>query len=109
MPDILIERKHTLGLAGAREAARRWMEQIAQEYGLDCSYAEGPARDVVQFNRAGIDGTAEVTADRFTLEATLGFLFSSFGEQIEQRIARKIDALLGSSGADGSAGAEASG
>ena len=39
-----------------------------------------------------------MTADTFKLEATLGFLFSSFSEQIEQKIARKLDALLESPG-----------
>ncbi len=94
MPDIQIERNHTLGIAGAREVARQWVHQVEQDYGLDCTYTEGTDCDVAEFSRAGIDGTVEVTADTFRLEATLGFLFSSFSDQIEQKIARNLDALL---------------
>ncbi len=99
MPDIEIERKHALGIAGARRVARRWIRQVEQEYGLACSYTEGETCDVAEFSRAGIDGKVEVTADSLRLEATLGFLFSSFSQQIEQKIAGKLDALLGSPGA----------
>lgn len=94
MPDILIERNHTLGIAGAREVARQWVHQVEQDYGLECTYTEGKDCDLAEFSRAGIDGTVEVTADTFKLEATLGFLFSSFGEQIQQKISRNLDELL---------------
>ena len=36
-----------------------------------------------------------MTAQTFTFDATLGFLFSSFSEMIEQKISRNLDALLG--------------
>ncbi|MDQ0083612.1 MULTISPECIES: polyhydroxyalkanoic acid system family protein [Variovorax] len=94
MPDIHIERNHTLGIAGARVAARQWIKQAEQEFGLECVYTKGEDRDVATFTRAGIDGTVEVTASTFTLDATLGFLFSSFSEMIEQKITRNLDALL---------------
>ena len=95
MPDIHIERNHTLGLPAAREVARRWVQQAEQDYGLECSYAEGERGDVAKFARAGIDGNVEVTADSLTLTATLGFLFASFSEQIEQRLNQSLDKLLG--------------
>lgn len=94
MSDIHIERNHTLGMAGAREVARQWVQQVEQDYGLECTYTEGTDGDVAQFSRAGIDGTFEITGDTFRIEATLGFLFSSFGGQIEQKIARNLDELL---------------
>ena len=93
MPDIHIERNHALGIAGAREVARKWVKQAQEDFGLECAYTE-----VAQFTRAGIDGTVEVTASTFTLDATLGFLFSSFSEVIEQKITRNLDALLGAPG-----------
>ena len=95
MPDIHIERNHTLGLSGAREVARQWVRQAEQDYGLACSYAEGETCDVAQFARAGVDGNVEVTADTFKLNATLGFLYGSFSGQIEQRLQQNLDALLG--------------
>ena len=95
MPEIHIERQHTLGLAAARGIARQWVQQAEQEYGLECSYAEDPRCDVARFARAGIDGTMEVTADSIVFHATLGFLYGSFSEQIEQRLTQNLDAMLG--------------
>ena len=34
MPELTIEREHTLGLAGARVVAERWREQAEQETGV---------------------------------------------------------------------------
>ena len=98
MPDIHIERNHTLGIARARAVAHQWIAQAEQEFGLECAYTQGEDRDVATFTRAGIDGTVEVTASTFTLDATLGFLFSSFSEMIEQKITRNLDAMLGAPG-----------
>ncbi len=95
MPDIHIERQHTLGIEAAREAAHQWIAQARDEYGMECAYVEGDTCDTAQFSRAGMDGTLEVTADRFLLEANLGFLFSSFSDQIESKISKNLDELLG--------------
>ncbi len=95
MPDIHIERTHTLGMKGARAAARQWVEQARQQFAIECDYAEGKATDVAQFSRPGIEGTLEVTANSLTLTAELGFLFSAFSDQISAKIARNIDSVLG--------------
>ncbi|VTU18838.1 MULTISPECIES: polyhydroxyalkanoic acid system family protein [unclassified Variovorax] len=102
MPDIHIERQHTLGLAAARGIARQWVQKAEQDYGVACSYDEGERCDLARFSRAGIDGTCEVTADTITLRATLGFLYSSFSEQIEQRLTQNLDALMGTGTDDAS-------
>lgn len=94
MPDIHIERNHTLGIARARVVARKWIQQAEQEFGLECVYTQGESCDTATFTRAGIDGTVEVTDTTFKLEATLGFLFSSFSEMIEAKITRNLDAML---------------
>jgi len=94
VPDIHIERNHTLGIARARVVARKWIQQAEQEFGLECVYTPGEDCDTATFTRAGIDGTVEVTATTFKLEATLGFLFSSFSEMIEAKITRNLDAML---------------
>lgn len=95
MPDIHIERSHQLGIDAARAIARKWVRQVEQEYGLECSYEEGPTRDLGRFSRAGIDGSVEVSGDSFRLQATLAGLFASFSGQIEQRLRQKLDDLLG--------------
>lgn len=97
VPDILIERNHTLGLVAARQVARQWMQQAEQDYGMECSYVEGQASDQAAFTRAGIDGSVDVGADSFTLRATLGFLLGNFSAEIEQRLGRSLDALLAAS------------
>ena len=94
MPDIHIERNHTLGIAGARAVAHKWIAQVEQEFGLECVYTQGEGCDTATFTRAGIDGTVEVTDTTFKLDATLGFLFSSFSEMIEAKITRNLDAML---------------
>ena len=95
MPDILIERHHTLGFTAAREAAREWVRQAETDYGLACIYTEGEGCDKASFARAGVDGSVEVTADSFRLHAVLGFLYGNFSAQITQRLNQNLDALLG--------------
>jgi putative polyhydroxyalkanoate system protein len=95
VPDIQIERSHDLGLPAARAIARRWVRQVEQDYGLSCSYEEGETQDLGRFSRPGVAGRVEVSADCFRLHATLGGLFGSFSEQVEQRLRGKLDELLG--------------
>ncbi len=80
MPDIHIQRDHTLGLPAARKIAFKWAEQAEEEFGMDCTYEEaekGGDCDTVTFTRSGVKGTLNVTADRFELDAQLGFLLQS--------------------------------
>ena len=43
---------------------------------------------------AGVKGTLMVTADKFELNATLGFLLGAFKGKIEGEIVKNLDALL---------------
>ncbi|SEA73273.1 polyhydroxyalkanoic acid system family protein [Variovorax sp. YR216] len=95
MPDIQIERHHQLGLTGARAVARKHMQKVEQDFGMACTYDEGETRDTARFGRAGVDGSVEVSADTFRLEATLGMLFANFGDEIQRRLAASLDKLLG--------------
>ncbi len=94
MPDIHIEREHKLGLAEARKLAFRWAELAEQKFDMECSYAEGKTADLVSFNRSGANGELKVTADRFELNARLGFLLGVFKERIETEIVKNLDELL---------------
>ncbi|HET7837989.1 MAG TPA: polyhydroxyalkanoic acid system family protein, partial [Variovorax sp.] len=67
MADIVIERAHQLGLAGAREVARRWMRKAEEAYGLECRYVEGADGDQAAFTGDGVDGRVVVGADRLRL------------------------------------------
>lgn len=94
MADIHIERDHQLGLSGARKLAWRWAEQAENEFDMSCTYEEGDDCDEVQFTRSGVSGTLKVSAERFELDAKLGFLLGAFKERIESEIVKNLDDLL---------------
>lgn len=94
MADIHIQRKHQLGLAGARKVAWQWAEQAENDFGMACTYEEGPESDEVAFSRTGVSGTLLVSADHFELDAKLGFLLGAFRERIEGEIVKNLDQLL---------------
>ena len=94
MADIHIERDHQLGLGGARKLAWKWAEQAENEFDMSCTYEEGDDCDEVQFTRSGVSGTLKVSAERFELDARLGFLLGAFKERIESEIVKNLDDLL---------------
>ena len=94
MPDIHIEREHTLGLEQARKLAFRWAELAEEKFDMTCSYEEGKTSDLVSFSRAGVNGELKVTGDSFALDARLGFLLGVFKERIEAEIVKNLDELL---------------
>ena len=94
MPDIHIEREHTLGLEQARKLAFRWAELAEEKFDMACSYEEGKTSDLVSFSRAGVNGELKVTPDRFELDARLGFLLGVFKDRIESEIGKNLDELL---------------
>jgi putative polyhydroxyalkanoate system protein len=96
MTDIHIERRHHFGLARARALARQWADEAEKKFEMECSIGEGDAADTVQFKRSGVAGTVRVEADRFTLDATLGFLLGAFSKTITAEIEKNLDALLAS-------------
>lgn len=95
MAQLQVHRAHQLGLAEARERAYDWAAQAQREYGLAWDYTEGEAEDRVAFRRSGVSGELRVTADRFELDAQLGFLLSAYKGRIESQIAANLDKLLG--------------
>ena len=94
MPDIHIERDHSLGLPEARRLAFRWARQAEEKFDMACTYEEGQASDLVSFTRSGVNGELKVTQDRFELDARLGFLLGVFKERIETEITKNLDELL---------------
>lgn len=95
MAHIRIHRDHQLGLAKARKIAWRWAEEVEKDFGMDCTVVEGDDEDVVEFKRAGVDGTLTVRADGFDLDTRLGLLLGAFAKTIEGQIEQRLDALLG--------------
>ena len=94
MANLHIVREHALGMAAARKIAFAWAEQVETEFGMECTYEEGKAKDVVCFERAGVSGTLNVTKSQFELDAKLGFLLGAFKDKIEAEIVKNLDELL---------------
>jgi putative polyhydroxyalkanoate system protein len=95
MPELNIERTHTLGLAGARAVAARWREQAEQDWGMSCESESGAEEDRMRFARSGVSGELTVTETRFDLQLKLGFLLGAYSGKIEQKIHANLDELLG--------------
>jgi putative polyhydroxyalkanoate system protein len=94
MANLHILREHALGLPAARKIAVAWAEQVESEFGMECRYEEGKAADQVTFTRSGVNGSLHVTAERFELDAKLGFLLGAFKGRIEAEIVKNLDDLL---------------
>ena len=94
MADIRIQRAHRLGLPKARKVAWQWAEDAEKRFQMACTVIEGEDGDTVEFTRPGVDGRLVVRADRFDLEARLGFLLGAFRQRIESEIEQNLDALL---------------
>lgn len=95
MPELKIEREHTLGLDGARMVAQRWREQAEKDWGMTCASEPGETLDRMRFERSGVNGELTVTASRFDLQIKLGFLLGAYSGKIEEKIQANLDALLG--------------
>ena len=94
LANLHIVREHDLGLPAARKIAFAWAEQVKSDFGMECNYEEGKVADQLAFSRSGVNGTLQVTADRFELDAKLGFLLGAFKGKIEAEIVKNLDDLL---------------
>ena len=95
MPELHIARAHTLGLAAARQAAQRWVQEAEGEWGMQCRRERGRTQDEIHFERTGVSGCLRVSAQRFELDVRLGFLLGPLAGQIERQIRQSLDDLLG--------------
>lgn len=100
MPDIHILRPHSLGLPEARQVALLWAQKAEKKFDMECVYEEGALQDLLHFSRAGVQGTLQVCAQQFALQAKLGFLFGVFQERIESEINAQLDKLLNAPAAE---------
>ena len=53
MPEVKIERQHTLGLKAARAAAARWVKEAESDWGMQCRTEKGAKQDAIYFERSG--------------------------------------------------------
>lgn len=104
MSEIHIERQHSLGLPRARSVATQWMAQARERWGLQFEHeAAAPEasteEDRLRFSGMGAEGTVQVGASRFVVQLSLGGLMAAFAPMVEDKMTRKLDALLAEEGA----------
>ncbi len=98
MADIDYQQAHNLGLEKARELAQRWMNEGAQQLGLNCECTQGADQDTITFERMGVKGTMLVSGTNFDLKVKLGMMMSAFKPMIEAELARNMAKLAAQTG-----------
>ncbi len=94
MPELRIRRDHDLGLPEARRIAQDWVHSAQEKLHMACTCHPGETVDRITFTRSGVSGELRVAADRFELDAKLGFLLGAFKDRIEQEVSKNLDELL---------------
>ena len=90
MADISLKRAHSLGLKGARTAANKMAEQLAEKFSLSGDWSG----NTLNFSRAGVNGVLQVSETEIHLEVTLGFMLKMMKGPIEQSVNENLDKVL---------------
>lgn len=90
MADIDIRRTHDLGIKAARAAADRMAEDLGRKFGLN----GGWTGDTHHFDRPGVTGSLQITADQLHLTVKLGLLLKAMRAPLEAAIVRELDQLF---------------
>lgn len=94
MSDVQFQQAHNLGLPKARELAQRWADGAAAKMGLTCKHQEGADKDVIEFERSGVNGTMTVTANSFDVSIKLGLMMKAFKPMIEAEITKNVSRMV---------------
>jgi Putative polyhydroxyalkanoic acid system protein (PHA_gran_rgn) len=98
LPQIFIDRPHGLSLADAQAIAAAWAQSAQDDFGMQVQRAPEPAQpqDEVlwHFRRTGAHGSLRVTAERFVLDVTLGFLLGTYKDRIEAGLLQSLEQRL---------------
>ncbi len=90
MSEILLNKKHKLGMTKAKAKVNKLAKQLETDYDLQSQW-EG---DTLVFERAGVSGHLAVTKDEVTLQMKLGFLMAAFKPKIEEQLKNNLDKLI---------------
>jgi putative polyhydroxyalkanoate system protein len=90
MADISLNRKHSLGVKGAKTAANKMAAKLEEKFQL-VSVWEG---NVMTFQRTGVNGLLVISETEMKLEVTLGFLLKMMKAPIEGAIHEQLDNVL---------------
>lgn len=90
MPSIRIHHSHSLPLDQARKAVERIAAHIAEQF----SVATRWERNVLHFQRTGVNGTISLDGKDVAVAADLSFLLSPIKGRVESEIRRYLDEEL---------------
>lgn len=88
MSDIVITRKHSLGVRKARVAAERVAADLQAEFALDCAWRED---NVLAFERPGVNGELRLARHEVALSVHLGLYYQPFRGALEREIHAYFD------------------
>jgi len=90
MADIHIEKKHSLGKAGARSA----VEDVARQIEKSLQITYGWDGDTLKFERPGANGAIGVTDSTVAVDIELGMMLSPFRSMVEQQVESYLNKYL---------------
>ena len=91
MPDIRIERHHTLGKESAKRSVDGIARQIKAQLNANCDWYG----DEMVIRSSGADGRIKVSENLIVIEVNLGLLLSPMTSTIEREITRQLDTRVG--------------
>jgi len=89
MPDIVITRRHALGLDGARRAAQQVAERLREDFGVAIRHVG----DSIHVEGRGVRGRLDAGAHEVRVEASLGLAARPFRRLLHREIESELDRL----------------
>ena len=96
MGDIVLSRRHRLGLAGAKRLAESMARRLKADYGGSYSWSG----DTLTFERTGVSGQVAVTRDNFEVRLGIGWLLAPLQSRIERELHAFCEEHFGPASAD---------
>ena len=94
MSEIVVRRRHDLGLARAKRLAETIALRLRDDYGGAYAWRG----DHLRFERTGASGCITIEKDAFEVRVEIGFLLSPLRGRIEREIRAFCDEQLGKAG-----------
>ncbi len=91
MSAIEIHHPHRLPMPRARAVVRQVADKLVDRFGVECRWSD----DVLDFSRAGVDGSIALRPGEVHVTARLGFLFAAMQGPIEAEIRRVLATHFG--------------
>ena len=93
MSDIKIRRTHSMPHDKARAAAEKMAKMLEKDFQLAYEWAEED-KDVLVFERPGVNGELTVATRHIEMEVKLGFLLKMMKPTIERHINDHLDEIF---------------